>query len=207
MSLDEKGKVLESIKTEVDQSAQKGSEASLLTYFLIGVSSAVIITSIYLLAAYKTKQMRLATLGQQIEEEVNTPLKNLASDKKQSDIVLKQLETLTTTISGRIKLSKLMGDLIAKQYKKSRWDTFTYQGDTISISGQTDNYEDAAKAVMAMRLPKMVQDVKISSATGDDKDKKVNFSVSLKVNPDLYRAAALEAKSTPTGTATATPGT
>lgn len=207
MSLDEKGKVLESIKTEVDQSAQKGSEASLLTYFLIGLSSAVIITSIYLLAAYKTKQMKVATLDQQIEEEVTVPLKNLSSDKKQSDVVLKQLETLTTALSSKVRYSKMMGDLTAKQYKKSRWATFTYQGGTISISGQADNYADAAKAVMAMRLPKAVQDVKISSATGDDKDKKINFSVSLKINPDLYRAAALEAKSTATGTATATPST
>jgi len=204
VSLDEKGKVLESIKSEVDQSAQKGSEASLLTYFLIGLSAAVIISAIYLLAAYKTKQMKIATLVQQIEEEVTVPLKNLASDKKQSDIVLKQLETLTTALSGKIRYSKMLGDLTAKQYKKSRWSSFTYQGDTISIAGQADNYEGAAKAVMAMRLPKAVQDVKISSATGDEKEKKVNFSVSLKVNPDLYRAAALEAK-TPVGTATATP--
>jgi Tfp pilus assembly protein PilN len=204
LSSDEKEKFLESVKNDISESSGSGRD-EVLSYFIIGVFVGVVVLAVSFLTIEKTRQSKISSLSQQMQQEVDVPMQSLATEKVQNDEIIKQLSTLTSVLAGRVDYSKLFDDLRGGQYKKSLWTNFALQKDSITITAKADNYADVAKAVAALRQLKAVKDVSLSSASLDKESGKINFTVNISYNPSLYKASARASTSPTSLSATQTP--
>ena len=192
MSSEENKKLLESVKDDITESVDENKE-QVLSYFIIGVFAAVIILCVIFLGMQKARVNKLATLDTQINQEVSVPLKAMDSEVKQNETVLKQLNILSTMLSGREKYSTLLGDLKNNLFKKTLWDTFSVQKDTIALSGRVDKFEDVAKVTAGLKGVKAVKDIKLRSAALDKESGKVNYSLSITYDSALYKTSGASA--------------
>lgn len=196
MSSEEKEKFLESVKSDISESVESGRD-EVLSYFVIGVFIGVVVLSISFLAIEKARKYKISSLSRQIQQEVDVPMQSLAKEKVLNDEVVKQLDVLTSVLTGRVKYSKLFDDLKSKQLKKSLWTNFTLQKDNIVITAKADNYADVAKSIAAIRQVKAVKDVKLSSATYDKESNKVNFTANISYDASLYKASLAATQAQP----------
>ena len=185
MPEDEKEKLLESVRKDIKVPENRGMDY--FSYFVIGLFIAVFVSLIVVLGLEKAKANKLEALEKEINNEVTIPLNSLAKEKKQIDLVSKQLEVLSTALSGRIKYSQILDDLRNGQYKQSLWTSFTIQQDKISIQGSASDFESVGKTVAAFRQIKSVKDVSLKSVTVNNETNAVDFSVTIQFNPSLYK--------------------
>jgi len=189
MSSEENKKLLESVKDDISGSVDESRE-DVLSYFIIGVFVSIIVLSVVFVGLQKTRQNKLATLDTQISQEVTAPLKAMEKEKLQNDTVLKQLSALSSSLSVREKYSVLLGDIKSNLYKKTYWDNFSVQKDSIVVSGKVDGFQDVAKVTAGLRNIKSVTDIKLNSAILDKDSGKVNYSINIVYDSAAYQAAA-----------------
>jgi len=202
MSSEENKKLLESVKSDITGSVEESKE-DVLSYFIIGVFVSIIVLSVVFVGLQKARQNKLATLDTQISQDVTAPLKAMEKEKVQNDIVMKQLSALSSSLSLREKNSALLGDLKNNLYKKTYWDNFSVQKDSIVVSGKVDSFQDVAKVTAGLRNVKSISDVKLNSAVLDKDSSKVNYSINITYDITAYQATTQSP--TPTSGMTAVP--
>lgn len=202
---EEQDRLLESVKEDITGATGESSQEK-VAFFLIGLSLAVVACSIYVFGSQKYKNSQISSLDQQINDEVTTPLKNLSKEKAQADLVLSQIDALTTSLSQRIKYDQILKDFRDNQYKNARWTSFGFNDNDkkITISGGAGNFDDVAKTVAAFKGMKAVQDVKLVSVGINADSKEVNFTIDIGVDFSSYKV--LSSRGSGTGQPTATPG-
>lgn len=185
---EEKNRLLESVKEDIAEATGESPQEK-IAFFIIGLALAVVACSIYVFGLQKYKNSQISYLDQQISDEVTTPLKNLSKDKAQADLVLSQIDVLTTSLSKRIKYDQVLKDFRDNQYKNARWTSFAFDDSKgeITISGVAGNFDDMAKTVTAFRGMKAVQDVKLVSFGINADSKEVSFTISAKVDLSSYK--------------------
>jgi hypothetical protein len=208
---EEQNRLLESVKEDITGATGESSQEK-VAFFIIGLALAVVACSIYVFGSIKYKNSQISSLDQQINDEVTTPLKNLSEEKAQADLVLSQIDALTTSLSKRIKYDQILKDFRDNQYKNARWTSFGFSNDDkkITISGSAGNFDDVAKTVAAVKGMKAVQDVKLVSVSINTDSKEVNFTVDAEVDFSPYEvlsstgSSALQSTATPGSSAQVT---
>jgi len=188
-------KQVEQTEENIEKTTTHKTEEA-VSYFLVGLFGATIISVLILLGIQKGKEMKIATYDQQIKTEVTDQLIALAPEKKQMETVLSQLDALTIALTSRVKYSSMMTDFENNTFKKSLWTNFSLSQNTISINGTADDYESAAKAAASYRNIKAVRDVKLTSATSNEESKKVDFVLSITFDSSLYKTTATKTAET-----------
>jgi Tfp pilus assembly protein PilN len=185
---EEQNRLLESVKEDIAGATGESSQEK-IAFFIIGLALAVVACSIYVFGSQKYKNSQISSLDQQINDEVTTPLKNLSEEKAQADLVLSQIDALTTSLSKRIKYDQILKDFRDNQYKSARWTSFGFNdnGKKITISGVAGNFDDVAKTVAAIKGMKAVQDVKLVSVSINADSKEVNFTIDAEVDFSPYK--------------------
>lgn len=178
-------KKTEDTKSEIEETSGPGRDV-LMVYFIFGVFLAVAAILITVFTLEKTKEMKIASLNDQIKQEVTDPLLSLAADEQQVKTVSNQLDTLTAAISNKQQYSKLISDLAAGLFKNSSWKSFNLTGSQISISATCDNFLDVARTVASLRTVKSVKDVKLASSNINSDTSKVEFSLNIIFDPSYY---------------------
>jgi len=188
MSSDDKNKFLESVRQDIVEGSS-GKKEEIVSYFVIGIFVGVFVFCIILMGIHKTKENKLNFLTDQIQSEVTEPLASLTKEEKQSEAITAQLSALTLSLSQRSNISQLLSDLLKDQYKKSQWTDFNLQGDTLTISGKVDTYQEVAKVVSAIRELSAISQAEISSAVADQETGKIIFTLNAKYDQSLYAVA------------------
>lgn len=199
MQDEEKRRFVENIKEEVNESQTK--TADIFAYFVVGLFCAVLVLIIVVYGLERSKNNAIAALDESIKIEVTDPLSAMAKERKQNDDVIRQLATLTTALSGRVKYSQLMTDMSSGLYKKSMWTTFSLQDNVITISGVADSFDDAAKTVAAYRKLKTVKEIDLKSVNLNSEIGKVDFSYTITFDNKNYtyiNPSQAQATQTPT---------
>lgn len=197
MDTQEQNKLLQSVKDDLSASRERSDEA--VSYFIIGLSLAVIASIIFLLTYTSSKKSQIETYDEQIKNEVTTPLKTLEKEEGELSNISSQIDLLAASLSKRTKYSAILSDLAANQYKKSRWTGFNIKDGNLIIKGQADNFIDVAKSITAMKRLNSIKSIKLTNVNLDQDSKKIDFTVEAKA--DLKSYAFLPAKqSSPTVT-------
>lgn len=187
--------IVESKRNEREQAA---------AYAVMGLFFGVLIATLSLLFLDKQKQSTISSLDQQIQQEVTTPLASLAKDEQKVETVTKQLASLNSALSSRLKFATILDDLRKRAYGKSAWTALSYKDNEFAISGYTDNFEELNKAVVAVKSAPSVKETKLTNATINEETKKVEFSLTVIVDNALYKVNATKAAAL---TTSATAGT
>jgi Tfp pilus assembly protein PilN len=185
MSSEEKRQILESVRHEIQEDEGKDNEVR-LSYFVIGIFAGILLVLIFSMAWQKSKQYKIDSLNQKVAD-LNNQLKSLEGQEDQSDTLLQQIDIFTSALSGRVKQSQFLGDLRSYQYKKSRWTGLNFSKNTVVINAQVDNFDDMAKAVVAMRSLKAAKDVEVTAVNINQESKKVEFIMTITLDTVLYQ--------------------
>jgi len=194
---EDQNRLLDSVKNDITASPQKKSE-EVTAFFIIGLAVAVIAGTVFVLADIASKKAKVTALNQQIVSDVTTPLKTMAKESKQSEQILTQIDALTLAISKKTKYSQIIKDLRDNQYKQSQWTSFSFNNGKVTIAGNAGNFEDVNKSVVALRQTKSVTSVKLVTVNINPESQKVEFSVDVTVNMDLYKTTLPKASASPT---------
>ncbi|MDH4358529.1 MAG: hypothetical protein OEV37_01080 [Candidatus Berkelbacteria bacterium] len=187
---------------EIGSATKKaGSKEEAAAYFIIGLFLACIVSMIAVFALMKSKEAKISNLEEQIQNEVTGPLKELESEEKEVASVLGQIETLTSALTERVKYASLINDLKSNLYKKSLWGQFSFQKDTAAITGTVDSFEDLAKTVSVYKKMKGAQDVQLTGVSVNAETKKIDYSLTIKLDMSLYKINGAKPQATATASA------
>lgn len=182
----EENRFLQSVKEDISGASEEDSQGKAV-YFIIGLSIATIVVSIFTFALSMSKDSQIASLDAQIEEQVTTPLNNLAKERKQVTAISSQLEVLNTALSGRTKYALLVKDLATNTYNQSRWTGIDYTQEKIVLSGSADDFLGVSKAVSAFEGFGSVESVNLTSVNIEEESSAVEYVLELEVNQEGYK--------------------
>jgi len=177
LDITDQNRILESVKESITETTQKTEESA--SYFIIGLSGAIVIAVLVLLAAVSGKKAQIASYDQQIQSDVTDQLKGLSVEQDQISSVFTQLDVLETSLLRRVKYSGVFSDLAKNQYQKSKWTSVTVKDNIVSITGEANNFEDVAKTVVAYKSLASVTDAKLTSANLNQERQVVSFVIDL----------------------------
>lgn len=200
----DKQKMLQQVRGEAAEEEKESSE-EIAAYFIFGVLLAIVISFAVILGLQKAKDSKIATLNQEIEEQVTAPLKSLQKEQKQIEDIKKQLDTLTLALGSREKCYQIFNDVALNLYKKTRLSDLQVKKDEITIKGTTDNLDDATKTIIALKKMKSAKDVELTSVSLNADTEKVDYTATIKIDLSLYKESAQ--KSSAQGASTSAPST
>jgi hypothetical protein len=181
---EDRDRILRSVKESVDEVSNRSEDS--IYFFVIGVSFAVFAGLILAVYNIKYKTNQLETYGQKIQQEINEPLKQVNKDSDINDLS-KQVEALRVALAGRYDFSQFFKDLASNQYKNSKWTSLSLTSQKIAIQMETDNFDDVSKSLKSFEKIKSVQDASLSNVNVNPDNKKVSFTVELKVDFNSYK--------------------
>lgn len=182
----EENRFLASVKEDISDIGE-GDNQDKATYFIIGLSIATVLVSIFVFALSMSKSSQIKSLDVQINEQVTIPLKNLAKERKQVTAVSSQLDVLNTALSSRIKYAQLVKDLATNTYKQSKWTGIDYSEEKIVISGASDDFLSASKVVSALENFKVVKSVNLTSVNIEEESKMIEYVIELEIDQTGYK--------------------
>jgi len=183
---EDKKKLLNTVSDAIEDSATQGTESG-VALLVIGVSLAVMIGSLITFGSLKSKQSAIDSLDLSIKNDVTAPLAALEKEQEQIATIKSQLGSLKTALNSREEFGKILSDISSNQIKKSQLTTLSIQENDVALSGSVDNYSDLSKLVAAYRNLSTISEVKLSSATTSDESKKIEFSMSMKIDRSKYK--------------------
>lgn len=182
----EEKRFLESVKEDISSATEDGEEGKSF-YFIIGLTLATVIVSIFTFAMVMSKQSQVTLLEAQIEEEVTVPLRSLTKEREQVAAITNQLEVLNTALSSRIKYGQIVKDLALNTYKQTRWSGLDYSDDQIVLTGVADNFAEISKTVSGFENLRVAKMVDLSSVSIDETSGFVQYTINLKLDESGYK--------------------
>jgi len=182
----EENRFLQSVKEDISDVAE-GDGQEKAVYFIIGLSIATILVSIFSFALSMSKDSQITSLDTQINEQVTVPLANLAKERKQVTAISGQLDVLNTALTSRIKYGQMIKDLATNTYKQSQWTGIDYSDEKIILSGTSDDFLGASKAVSALEKFKAVKSVNLTSVNIEKESKLIEYVVEIEVDQTGYQ--------------------
>jgi len=177
----EESRFLESVKEDIADVAE-GDNQEKAVYFIIGLSIATVLVSIFVFALSMSKSSQIQSLDAQINEQVTIPLKNLAKERKQVTAIASQLDVLNTALSSRVKYAQLIRDLATNTYKQSKWTGIDYSEEKIVLSGAADDFLSVSKVVSALENFKVIKSVNLTSVNIEEESKSIEYMIELEVD-------------------------
>lgn len=188
----EENRFLQSVKEDISDVSEEGSQGKAV-YFVIGLSIATILVSIFAFALSMSKDSQIASLDAQIEEQVTVPLNNLAKERKQVTAISSQLDVLSTALSARTKYALLIKDLATNTYNKSKWTGIDYSQEKIILSGSADDFMGVSKAVSAFENFKSIKSINLTSVNIEEESGAVEYVIELEVDKTGYKLISQKA--------------
>ncbi len=185
MYVDDRDRVLASVKKSVEEAGNKSEYSAY--YFIIGLSIAVFVGLVLLMANIKTKENQLEAYKQKTREDVTNQLNKISSSQGQSKYLDSQISALQIALSKRIDFASLLSELSSKQYKNARWSAFNLSSKAVSIKMEASSFDDAAKAVTSFKEAKGVKDAKLSKVSVNPDNNSVSFTIDLTVDFNTYK--------------------
>lgn len=182
----EESRFLESVKEDIADVAE-GDNQEKAVYFIIGLSIATVLVSIFVFALSMSKSSQIQSLDAQINEQVTIPLKNLAKERKQVTAIASQLDVLNTALSSRVKYAQLIRDLATNTYKQSKWTGIDYSEEKIVLSGAADDFLSVSKVVSALENFKVIKSVNLTSVNIEEESKSIEYMIELEVDQTGYK--------------------
>lgn len=185
MYVDDRDRVLASVKESVEEAGNKSEYSAY--YFIIGLSLAVFVGLILLMANIKSKENQLEAYKQKTREDVTNQLNKIAASQGQSKYLDSQISALQIALSKRIDFASLLSELSSKQYKNARWSAFNLSSKAVSIKMEAGSFDDAAKAATSFKEAKGVKDAKLSKVSVNPDNNSVSFTIDLTVDFNTYK--------------------
>jgi len=182
----EENRFLASVKEDISDIAE-GDNQEKAVYFIIGLSIAAVLVSIFVFALSMSKSSQIKSLDVQINEQVTIPLKNLAKERKQVTAISSQLDVLNTALSSRIKYAQLVKDLATNTYKQSKWTGIDYSEEKIVLSGAVDDFLSVSRVVSALENFKVVKSVNLTSVNIEEESKMIEYVIELEIDQTGYK--------------------
>ena len=181
---EDRDRIMRTVKESVEEAS--GSSEDSIYFFVIGLSFAVFAGLLLVTYNIKYKTNQLETYGQKIQSEINEPLKSVTKNSDIEDLS-KQVEALQVALAGRIDFAQFFKDLASNQYKTSKWTSILLTSQKIAIQMEADNFDDVSKSLKSLEKIKSVQEATLSNVNVNPDNKKVSFTVELKVDFNNYK--------------------
>lgn len=188
MYADDRERIVASVKDSVEEAGSKSEYSAY--YFIIGLSVAIFVGIILVIANIKTKENQVAAYQQKIKEDVTNRINEISSTQNQSKYLDSQITALQVALSKRIDFASFLGELGQKQYKDARWTAFNLSSSTVKIKMEADHIEDTAKAVSAFQAARGIREAKLSQVQVNPDNGRVSFVIDLTVDFSQYKIAA-----------------
>lgn len=157
-------------------------------FYGIFVGILVITLLVYVFIAVKAGL--LSSYNRQFDEQVKTPLSDMAELDRQTQLIGFQVEALNQAQQNNVAWSITLKELQKYSYNKVRYTSFSIDTENkAQIDGLSASYEDLAKAAVALSKSKQFTGIDIVSATQDPENNQIHFSFTLTVKPENLKAS------------------